>query len=160
MTSRTMLAIAGVVLFASGGYVAGARRTPQPMLEHAASAIASLDAPSVRSIVREEIARAGLAARACPSAPASTTATVALTQPAVDPEAQAARDRETQTLVARAHDIINGALANGTWNESDRAVLRSIVVHLPQAEQEAVYSTLFPALSDGRLKPAFAGMPL
>jgi hypothetical protein len=162
VTVRTTLTIGAVVLATIVGYVIGARQAPPPPLFERGGtlAIASLDAPTVRSIVREEIARGSLTARACPSLTTSGTAMAPAAPAAPERENEAPLDRETQAAVARAHDIINRALENGTWSESDRTALRNTLAQLPPGALNEIHSQLFPALNDGRLKPTFTGVPL
>jgi hypothetical protein len=104
--------------------------------------------------VREELARVGVASRNC----APTAASASAAAPA--PPAVPAVDRETQAAVARAHDILDRALATGSWTENDRTALRSTMTRLPKDDAEEIHRILFPALNDGRLKSAFKGTPL
>lgn len=156
---RAGLTIGAIALAASGGYLAGAWRT-SPSLPAAAErgapvAVARVDAEALRLVVREEVARAGLAARFCSPAAAAN----APPQAAVPATARAV-DRDVQTAIARAHDILDRALQAGTWSEDDRAALRGAMVGLPQADADDIHHLFFAALNDGRLKPNFAHAPL
>jgi len=159
VTTRTAWTIAALALAAIAGYVAGTRHmltSPRTVSEHNLQmAVAPVDAQSLRLVVREELARASLASRTCATVNAAPSPA-----PPPLPAAPLPADANALNAIARAHDVIDGALRNGNWGESDRRSLHSALSNVAQADADEVYRQLFRAINEGRLSLCSIDSPL
>jgi hypothetical protein len=60
----------------------------------------------------------------------------------------------------RARGVVERGLRAGVWTEQDRDALREQMAGLSQDQAQQIFSLLFPALNEGRLRPTYQGAPL
>jgi hypothetical protein len=105
----------------------------------------------VRAAVRAELAAAA----------ASDTGPCAHPEHAADgDEVEAAAGPADALALPRARQVLEGAMADGTWSDADRLELRRALSGLDRAGREEIFATLFPAINRGDLALATTGAPL
>ena len=135
------------------GGLAGAMLRPEaaPTPRAAPAAIERAERAELRRVVAEE----------CRRSVTTVVAAVAPTRPEPEPEPEpAAPTREQQEAFGQAQTLLASALSAGQWTETDVGAMRDLMPGLSADQREAITSTLFPALNEGRLHTDILGMPL
>jgi hypothetical protein len=95
---------------------------------------------ALRAVIREELDGA---------APVEPAAAAAESPPSGDADAARAAVR-----------LVDDRLAAGAWREEDRAALLVQLGRMGRAEADALLSTLFTALNEGRMHTTYPGTPI
>lgn len=166
MTRRGLAGVSvGLVAAALTGYLLAGRGS-QPrkaaLAPAPAAQLEALDRAALRAMLREELlalrdARPGEPAASSATSPAPTAPVPAATDSEPTPAAPPTREQDLQYESGR--QILDGALARGTWTDADRAGFRGIIMTVTREQRLELLAELAPAINEGRLKLVTAGPP-
>ena len=113
--------------------------------------VAVIDEAALRAALRAELAN-------LPRTTANVAAAAPVAAPVAPPQA-AVPSAEAVSALADAQHVLDGALARHRWGSDDARAFRQLLARVDDDGRQQLLSQLAPAINDGRLELATAGMP-